>query len=279
MKHNIFYIFALIFVLNACETTEIDTKNTQNNATLEKKQNNKKESDKDEQLAKDVSPEVYLIDAAKIAEEQGDYVAAAAYWASANKYAPNNEEVIFGFSRTSRKIGMANRAIEVMEEFVQKNPNNQAVILELAKLYIAAGQYRNALDYTDKAIAINGEKWEYYSLKGVIFDRLKDYRQASAAYNRAIALNPSHWVIYNNYAMSQKMANNLSKAEELSRKAISLPNVQQIAHENLARILFAQGKTTEAEQILIEKLPPQQAASTLGVIKSEFSQPSRWKMQ
>ena len=89
-------------------------------------------------------------------------------------------------------------------------------------------------------------------------ERNRDWQSATTLFSAGIRVNPLNGKLYNNLGHEYEQAGNQTYAEELFRKAIEYQSDDIGAYINLGRILNAQDRVTEAEDVSL----------TLGTLKS-----------
>lgn len=190
-----------------------------------------------EAIEKKKDPTAYYTKNAKSAEDQGDYIAAAAFWGSLQEEHPDNVDYATGYIRNARKAGLLEKALEVTEALEKKHPNDAKVKQEAGYTYLAMGKVNEAL--TAFGIASNAEPQniKLLSVQGVASDRLGQYTQAQSFYEKALAIEPKNTTVLNNYALSCMMSGNKNKAQQLASKALEQPDLTPNMRQGLVRLL------------------------------------------
>jgi Flp pilus assembly protein TadD len=88
---------------------------------------------------------------------------------------------------------------------------------------------------------------------------------------------PGEPSVLSNQALSYALAKRLPEGEVIMRQAALHTRADARIRQNLALVLGLQGKFGEAEGVLRQDMPPQEAAQTLASIKRMVAQPNSWK--
>ncbi len=150
----------------------------------------------------------------------------------------------------------------------------------LAIYYQQLGKHVDAIEEFQKTVTISPANFQAYNGMGISYDMLGDFVSAIHSYERALKVDPSSGHTYNNLGYSFLMQGRIEDAVGAFEKAISIQsgikcfhnnlgaayalnyqydlalaefekggNTAQ-AHKNIARLLFQQGFTLEAESHL-----------------------------
>ena len=110
--------------------------------------------------------------------------------------------------------------------------------------------------------------WRAPSLLGVAYEGVDRAAEARAAWETALRLSPENPGVLANLALSWAAAGDLPRAEALLRRAAARPDAGMKVRQNLVFVLGMQGKMAEAERLLRDDLPPEQAAANLAWLRS-----------
>jgi Flp pilus assembly protein TadD len=83
--------------------------------------------------------------------------------------------------------------------------------------------------------------------------------------------------VLSNQGLSYALAKRLPEGEVILRQAALHQRADGRVRQNLALVLGLQGKFAEAETVLRQDMPQQEAAQTLASIKRMVAQPNSWK--
>jgi len=79
---------------------------------------------------------------------------------------------------------------------------------------------------------------------------------------------PNEPAVLANLAMYYAGHGDLAQAEQLLRRAVTLPRADARVRQNLALVIGLQGRLPEAEQLVRQDLPPDQAANNIAWLKA-----------
>jgi Flp pilus assembly protein TadD len=147
-------------------------------------------------------------------------------------------------------------------------PDNQDAMLELARAHLAAGKGFHAIEPLRKAQAMSPRDWRILSLLGVAYDQVSRGAEAEAVWTQALALSPNNPAVLSNQAMHFAAAGDVVRAEQLLRVAVAQPGATIRERQNLTLVLGLQGKLAEAEQLIRQDLPPEQAEANLAYLRA-----------
>lgn len=228
-----------------------------------------------EQYAKE-DPRFYLPEAAKIAEEEGDYVTATGHWKNLVEQFPSDKEAIIGFSKAGRTAGLSKTVLSMLYKLQSDTPQDTLLMSEISKAHYTSGEYKNALEQINSAIALEDMNWSHYSLRGAIYDKMSDYSEAEKSYQKALELSPDNPTVLNNYAVSRMMAGDIDGAERYAYDASQSEGANIATYNTYVKVLGKQGRLEDAEKFLSEKTDEKTAKKMMSNLKSEFSAPILW---
>lgn len=222
-------------------------------------------------------PRTYLPSAAREAEKEGDYYAAAGFWGALADQYPDFKPGIVGFSKAARRIGASSRALGYLYAYQVKDESDEDIAFEIAKNLHATGKYRDALEETDNLIKRSSDNWRYYSFRGIVADSLNYESESEFSYQKALKISPDNPHIMNNYAISLKNRGNLPAAARIISAASAQKEAPAAVHENYAEILMLQGRDKEAMKLLEERFGPDKAGDKFSEVRKRLSQPAYWR--
>jgi Flp pilus assembly protein TadD len=76
--------------------------------------------------------------------------------------------------------------------------------------------------------------------------------------------------------MSYLLSEDFVQAEELLRRAVSMPTADSRVRQNLALAVGLQGRFDEAEQIARQELSPEQAEANIAFLRAMLAGPDSW---
>jgi Flp pilus assembly protein TadD len=195
-------------------------------------------------------------------------LARAAFWAEEVRKDPRDSNAGVEFSAALRGMGKHAEAIGAAEAVLALKPDHVDALLELARSHVARGQPFYAIAPTRQAQLLAPRDWRAPSLLGVAYEAVDRTPEARAAWEQALQLSPDNAAVLANLAMSWAGSGDLPRAEGLLRRAAARPDAGVKVRQNLALVLGLQGKTAEAERLIRDDLPPEQAAANLAWLRS-----------
>ena len=135
---------------------------------------------------------------------------------------------------------------------------------ELADAYVARALIRQVVsrDYTGaeidlkRALDIYPNNTTALRRLGTIYGRFGRYDEAMASFQRIVDRDPLNHMTYSNYSLNALAAGQVSLADEMIRKVIEFKPESGFAHYQLAKVLLAQDKVTEAREAIENETSP-----------------------
>lgn len=151
-----------------------------------------------------------------------------------------------------RAGGLVNKAKEAYEWAIELNPDLFEARVNLGNLLHDIGDLDRALETLGKACEIQPSDAFAHSARGSILADMERYDDAQAAHETALKLNELHPNIWNTYGSHLSDQGSLKEAERAFRKAIELHEgkIWIDPYTNLTKVLFRQGRNSEASEIL-----------------------------
>jgi Flp pilus assembly protein TadD len=191
----------------------------------------------------------------------------AAFWAQEVTRDPRDPVAGVEFSTALRSLGKAEEAVGAAEAVLAFSPDHVDALLALARAQIARGQAFHAVAPSRQAQRLAPTDWRAPSLLGVAYEAVERSAEARIAWEQALKLSPENPAVLANLALSWASAGDLPRAEGLLRRAAARPEAGAQVRQNLALVLGLQGKTAEAERLIRDDLPPEQAAANLAWLR------------
>lgn len=187
--------------------------------------------------------------------------AQAAFWGREYDLNPSDIESAIRLSAAVRKLGNAQRAIEIAQTTRALYPRDPYLAAEYAAALIASERALDAMGPLDDALRAAPNYARLWSLKGAALDQIERYELARKHYDRALRITPNDPNILANLGLSYALSGDPVTAETWLQRASALPGAGPGVHQNLALVLQLQGKTAEAGKLSRlsrgdQKLPP-----------------------
>ena len=161
----------------------------------------------------------------------------------------------------SARIGLAgayqgSNSLDLAEQEFQKvllqNPTMHQIHLRLATIYIDRGEPEKSLAELERFHAVSSATAESLMINGRAYGASGDLSQAEALFNRAISLDPGYAPAHLNLAKVYLQRNDLQRAEHRLRETISLDKHQFEAYFLLAPMETARGNLEAALQLYLD---------------------------
>ncbi|MEM9939069.1 MAG: hypothetical protein AAF768_09500 [Pseudomonadota bacterium] len=201
--------------------------------------------------------------------ERSDPLTRATFWAEEYRKDSANLETTVSLMRALRGINSYDRVIELAGTAIPIHPDSHELYLELGRSLSAQGEYKDAIVALARASDFApGTEATPLAALGVAFDRSGEHEKAQRAYEYALDREPGRLSTLSNFGLSLALTGDLVQAEQMLRKAVSLPGADVRIRQNLVLVLGLQGRfdeiaaidpnapqgTIEANRIALEKM-------------------------
>jgi tetratricopeptide (TPR) repeat protein len=138
------------------------------------------------------------------------------------------------------------------KQAIELFPNQPNLYLFTGLACMQKKLYKEAIEYLKSGVefVVDNDplKAQFYSYLGDCYHNLKDDEKSDNSYEQSLKIEPNNVYVLNNYSYYLSVRNkNLAKAEEMSKKAISIePNVPNY-EDTYAWILYKQSKYEDAK--------------------------------
>ncbi len=165
------------------------------------------------------------IESARVAETQGDWLAATAYYATAVDADPYNRPILMAYINAAKRAGLRGRAVQILARYNTHNPNDMEVATELGKALIAADSAAPAVELLRPLCNSHKATWSTCATAALAYDRLNQFEDSRDHYERALRLSPNQSAVLYNYALSRAMAGDNAGAQLLAQRALRAPGL------------------------------------------------------
>ena len=201
---------------------------------------------------------------------RSDPLSQAAFFNDQYNHNPADARLGLYLSNALRACQRYSEAADAAERSLLVAPDNVDVLVADARARIAGDSAFYAIQPLQHAISLKSNDWQLYSLLGVAYDQVKRPDDAQGAWATALKLSPNNPAVLTNIAMSKVSAGDLAGAEPLLRTAVAQNGATLQIRQNLALVLGLEGKLPEAEKLLRQDLPPDQADAALGWLQQNL---------
>jgi Flp pilus assembly protein TadD len=196
-----------------------------------------------------------------------DAIRQADFWMSQLQINPQDREAAVEASTLLRRLGSADRAVEMAAIGLQAHEADPQLWAALGQALVANGRGQEAVQALQRAISLNRNDIALHSALGVAWDLLERPDMAEPAYRAALALNPNDPKVLTNYGLSLALAGRMLEGEQMLRQASNNPEAPPQARQNLALVVGLQGRFAESEALATQDLPPQVAAENVAYLR------------
>ncbi|MBW8732899.1 MAG: pilus assembly protein TadD [Asticcacaulis sp.] len=196
-------------------------------------------------------------------------LAQAAFFADQFDHDPTDAQMGIYLSNAQRAMGRNAEAADTAHTVLLFAPKNVDALLAAARAHIADNNAFYAVDPLKSATELRPKDWQAWSLLGVAYQQIKRPDDAQGAWAAALKLSPDNPAILTNIAMAKVAAGDFAGAEPLLRTAAAQKTATLQVRQNLALVLGLQGKMAEAEKLLRQDFPPDQADANLAWLQQQ----------
>ncbi|MDO9222868.1 MAG: pilus assembly protein TadD [Caulobacter sp.] len=219
-------------------------------------------------------PPALATPAMRVEARRLDPLTRAAFWARELGIDPRDLEAGVGMAQALRQMGRFEEAADTAGRVLIIAPDNLDALLETARAHIGRGQGFYAIEPARHAQALAPRDWRPVALLAVGLEQAGRDGEALTAHLQALALAPGEPAVLTNLALYKATHDDLPGAEQLLRTAAGSPRADARVRQNLALVIGLQGRVAEAEQLVRQDLPPEQAASNIAWLKAATQGPA-----
>jgi Flp pilus assembly protein TadD len=162
--------------------------------------------------------------------------------------------------------------VAVLEQAAIANPNNKALLAGFGRALADNGNFQQAFDVLSRAHDPDDPDWRILSAQGAVLDQLDRHDEARQYYATALKIVPEEPTVLSNLGLSYVLTNDLPRAEETMRRALSKAETDPRVRANLALAVGLQGRMAEAESIVKVGLSEEQTRASVAYLKRLLSQ-------
>jgi len=197
-----------------------------------------------------------------------DPLGRAAFWARELDTDGRDVEAGIGMSQALRAMGRNEEAADAIGRVLIIAPDNAEALLESARAQIGRGQGFFAIEPAKKAQALAPKDWRPPALLAVALEQTGRDDEALGYHRQALSLAPNEPAVLTNMGMYYAGHGDLPRAEQMLRTAAASSRADAKVRLNLALIIGLQGRVSEAERLVRQDLPPEQAANNVAWLKA-----------
>ena len=180
---------------------------------------------------------------------------------------PKDPELALQYARALRAAGERSQAVAVLEQASIGNPGNKTLLAGYGRALADNGNFQQAFDVLSQAHSPEDPDWRILSVQGAILDQLGRFEEARQYYASALRIAPDEPTVLSNLGLSYVLSKDLTKAEEVLRRAYDHADKDPHVRMNLAVVLGLQGRMSDAEGIAKADLPVEEATANVAELK------------
>ena len=188
-------------------------------------------------------------------------------WGERYRANPKDPDAALAYGQALRATGQRAQAVAVFEQANIANPGNRALLAGYGRALADNGDFQQAFDVLTRAHTPDNPDWRILSVQGTVLDQLGRHDEARNYYASALKIMPEEPSVLSNLGLSYVLSKDLSKAEEILRRAYATGKADARVRQNLGLVVGLQGRFAEAETIVKADLPAEEAAANVAYLK------------
>jgi Flp pilus assembly protein TadD len=189
------------------------------------------------------------------------------YYRDRSRANPQDAEAVLSYGKALRAAGQRAQAVAVLEQATIAHPNDKALLAGYGRALADNGNFQQAFDVLSRAHSPDDPDWRILSVQGAALDQLGRGEEARQYYASALRIVPDEPSVLSNLGLSYMLSKDLPKAEETLRRAYSHAGADPRVRQNLALVVGLRGHVAEAESIVREGRPPEEAAANVASLR------------
>jgi Flp pilus assembly protein TadD len=190
---------------------------------------------------------------------------------------PNDIEAALQYGKSLRLAGQRPQAVAVLEQATLAHPTDKALLAGYGRALADNGNFQQAFDVLSRAHSPDDPDWRILSAQGAALDQLGQAEEARQYYASALRIVPDEPSVLSNLGLSYLLSKDLVKAEETLRRANSRADADPRVRQNLALVIGLRGHMAEAESLVKEGRPPEEAAANIAYLKKMLAKQANAK--
>ena len=180
---------------------------------------------------------------------------------------PKDADAALRYGQALRATGQRAQAAAVLEQATIANPGNKTLLAGYGRALSDNGNFQLSFDLLTRAHSPQNPDWRILSVQGTDLDQLGRHDEARRYYASALKIVPEEPSVLSNLGMSYVLSKELSKAEEVLRRAYASTKADARVRQNLGLVVGLQGRFADAETIVKADLPPEEATANVAYLK------------
>jgi Flp pilus assembly protein TadD len=180
---------------------------------------------------------------------------------------PEDADAALQYGKALRAAGQRSQAVAVLEQATIAHPLDKALLAAYGRALADNGNFQQAFDVLSRAHSPKDPDWRILSAQGAVLDQLGRGEEARQYYASALRIAPNESSVLSNLGLSYMLSKDLPKAEETLRRAYGRADADPRVRQKLALVLGLRGQLAEAESIIKEGVPPEEAAANVANLR------------
>jgi len=190
---------------------------------------------------------------------------------------PNDVEAALQYGKALRVAGQRAQAVAMLEQATLAHPSDKALLAGYGRALADNGNFQQAFDVLGRAHSPEDPDWRILSAQGAALDQLGQGEEARQYYASALRIVPDEPSVLSNLGLSYVLSKDLAKAEETLRRANGRPDADPRVRQNLALVIGLRGHMAEAENLVKEGRPPEEAAANVAYLRKMLARQANAK--
>jgi Flp pilus assembly protein TadD len=180
---------------------------------------------------------------------------------------PEDTHAALQYGKALRAAGQRSQAVAMLEQATIAHPSDKALLAGYGRALADNGNFQQAFDVLGRAHSPDNPDWRILSAQGAVLDQLGRGDEARQYYASALRIAPDEPSVLSNLGLSYALSKDLPKAEETLRRAYGHADADPRVRQNLALVVGLRGHLAEAESIVKEGRPPDEAAADVANLR------------
>ncbi len=166
-------------------------------------------------------------------------------------------EAIYNKCISLYHINRVQKAIELLEELIEKNNYSERPFILLGKIYLEYERYGKAIAMTNTALELYPNSHELLYIRGVAYFNIKEWMKAYLDFESAESKLDKSPIFFRIYALTSEKIGMTEKSLQLLRECIRMFPESEKAIFDMIRILIIHNRHKEALELtdLVHKKP------------------------
>lgn len=191
-----------------------------------------------------------LQDQARAAVESGDYAKALPLLTEAEKYAPENPDLLSELGTVELQMSLWEDAAATFKRVVKLRPNDSLAVYNLGRAFMGLSRFEDARQQFARFVEVRPEDASGHCALGMTLAALERVPEARQQFERSIALAPEQTESYFRLGLIDLDGGDLSEAAANFQKVLARESKDAAALSALGRVAFEQKRYPEAVELL-----------------------------